>query len=451
MRVSSYNQAVRFLEQFWRKPGQKDYLADRKNPELYLKRTRYFLRLFGNPDKGIKFVHIGGTAGKGSVATALHNILTASGKRVGLFTSPFCTTSIEKISVNGTYISPREFVILVNYLKPYIKKAYKLGPHGGPSYFEIFFAMALLHFKRKNCHWAVLETGLGGKYDATNVIKRSAVSAITNVNFDHTELLGRTLKQIAQDKAGIIKSGTHFFTTEERPHVLKNFKKICQKKNVPMRVVKNQIRHPQYWRGIVRFRMDGIKTPFRSHLTGSHQFRNISLATAIAKHLKIPENAIREGIANTRLPCRFEIVQKNPLVVLDGAHNVAKMKSVAENLKYLDFRKVILVLAVAKDKDLKGILRVIAPLAEKIFATTFHKEERQCYEAEKIAIIAKKYKKRSTKIAVVENPNLALRKALKAARPQDLVLITGSFFLAGELRKFWYSEEFILKRLTSFD
>jgi len=157
----------------------------------------------------------------------IHEVLLVSGKKVGSFTSPFVVTSIEKVKVGELYISPEEFADIVEYLKPFIDEAYISGPYGRPSYFEIFFAIALVYFKQQKCEWVVLEVGLGGRYDATNIIERPIVTAITNIDYDHTEILGKTLKKIAFDKAGIIKTGAEFFTTEQNKSVLAVFSEIC--------------------------------------------------------------------------------------------------------------------------------------------------------------------------------------------------------------------------------
>lgn len=226
-----------FLQGLNNLPLDGDYLVDKHHADRYIKRMRYFLNLIGNPDKGMKLIHIAGTSGKGTVTNMVHEILLASGKNVGSFTSPFVTTPIEQIKVGDAYISPDEFADIVEYLKPFIDVAYTEGPYGSPSYFEIFFSIALVYFQRKKCDWVVLEVGLGGRYDATNVIERPSVTAITNIDYDHTELLGKTLRKIASDKAGIIKSGSAFFTTEQRPALLKIFSSICDEKRVAFRAL----------------------------------------------------------------------------------------------------------------------------------------------------------------------------------------------------------------------
>lgn len=418
-----YHQAVDFLEGLSNLPAEKDYMRDHSNPSLYLKRMRYFLALLGNPDRQFKFIHITGTAGKGTVTTMVHEMLLASGKRVGSFTSPFVTTSIEKIRVGEQYIGPDELADIVEYLKPYVDAAYATGPYGKPSYFELFLAIAFVYFQRQKCEWVVLEVGAGGRYDATNVIQKPIVTAITMIDYDHMELLGHTLREIARDKAGIIKRGSAFFTTERRPGLLKLFQKICTEKKVPMRVIAG---------------VPGSATDYHE--------RNKALSRAIAEHLGIPAKSISAGIRHTRLQCRFEIMQKNPLIVLDGAHNRAKIRSTIENLKQLRFRRLYLIIGTADSKDKTSMLQQIAPLADHIMFTRFQIKDRKCAHPKELLALSKKYLKKGARAEIFLDPEQALMRARGHAGMKDIILVAGSFFLAGELRKNWVSEEQILRK-----
>lgn len=399
-------------------------MIDKHHADVYLKRMRYFLELLGNPDRGRKFIHIAGTSGKGTVTNMIHEILLTSGKKVGSFTSPFVTTSIEKIKAGDKYISPDEFADIVDYLKPFIDKSYVNGPYGRPSYFEIFLAITLVYFKKQKCDWVILEAGLGGRYDATNVIEKPVITAITNIDYDHTELLGKTLKKIAFDKAGIIKRGSEFFTAEQRVSLLKIFGEICREKHVPLHQLPRQ---------------------------NNYQKRNKELATAIARYLKISEKHIARGIKNARLMCRFETVQNKPLVIIDGAHNRSKIKTTVDNLKEIKFEKLYLIVGIAENKDHASILKQIIPLADYIFFTRFQNRGRECAHPKKLLIKAKKYLKKKASTEIFLDLERAALHALKKAGPEDLILIVGSFFLAGEARKFWFSEERILERRKIFN
>ena len=404
---SRYHDAVRYLEGLSNIASGPDYMLARRSlgegrdPTIYIKRMRWFLDLLGNPERGFKYVHITGTAGKGTVATTIHYSLFTSGHRTGLFTSPFVTTSIEKIQVDNLYIAPDEFADIVDEIKPALDRAFRECPYGGPSYFERFLAMALLYFKKQTCEWVVLEVGCGGRYDATNVIPPPVISAITNIDYDHMHILGKTLTKIAWDKSGIIKKGSRFFTTEQRPRLRKIMEDICREQGASF-----------------------------SYLKGGNE----ELVEAMGFG-KAPE---------VKLPARFEIVpasrqggQKNPLVIIDGAHNRAKVRHTAEQLKQLTYGKLHLVAALAANKD-RDILDAIP--ADFFYPTRFQNPERQCMNPAKLMPGAK----------IFTDSSQALDAALAAAKPEDAILITGSFYLAGELRQRWHPEDRILKNRHSF-
>lgn len=421
-KFEKYYKAIDFLEGLSNLPLHGDYMIDKHHADIYIKRMRYFLNLLGNPDKNFKFIHIAGTSGKGTVTNMVHEILLASGKKVGSFTSPSVTTSIEKIKVKDKYISPDEFTDIVDYLKPFIDKSYINGPYGRVSYFEIFLAIALIYFKRQKCDWVILEVGLGGRYDATNVIKKPIITAITNIDYDHTELLGKTLKKIAYDKAGIIKRGSVFFTTEQRQSLLKIFNEICSEKNVPMHRLIKQNGYQKY---------------------------NKELAAAITRHIEISDKNISEGIKNPRLMCRFEVVQSMPLVVLDGAHNRSKIKTTIGNLKKLKFKKLHLIIGIADKKDCTSILKQIISQSDFISFTRFQNKDRKCAHPKKLLAKSRQYFKKGTRSKIYLDPENALSDALSLAKSDDLILVTGSFFLVGGLRKHWHSENLILRRRKS--
>ncbi len=418
-----YHDAINFLEGLSNLPLDGDYMIKQRHLGVYLKRMRYFLELIGNPDKGMKYIHITGTAGKGTVTNMIHEILNVSGKNVGSFTSPFVTTSIEKIKVKDSYISPDELADIVEYLKPFIDKAYLTGPYGRPSYFEIFLAIAFIYFKQQKCEYVVLEVGLGGRYDATNVIEKAVATAITTIDYDHTHILGKTLKEIAYDKAGIIKKGSAFFTAEQRPDLIKIFDVICKEKKLKL----NQIQYQE-----------------------NYQEYNKALASEITRSLGVSEQDIKKGIAIARLQCRFEIIQKRPFVVLDGAHNRSKIRSTIVNLENLIFNKLYLIVGLAENKDDTLILNQIIPLADKVYITRFQTKDRKCAHPKELTERSQKYLKKSARTETFLDPSQALTKALSKAKEDDLVLVTGSFFLAGEMRKKWFPEKWILSKRKNF-
>lgn len=414
-----YYKAVSFLEGLSNLPIEGDYMVRRSNLGVYLKKMRHFLKRIGNPDKGIKFIHITGTAGKGSVTNMIHEVLNVSGINVGSFTSPFVTTSLEKIKVKDLYISPNEFADIVDYLKPHLDKEYQHSPYGRPSYFELFLAIALVYFERKKCEWVVLEAGCGGRYDATNVIENPVITAITNIDYDHMHILGNTLRQIAYDKAGIIKKGCHFFTTEKRKALLKIFSDVCDENKVKLNNVS---------------------------VSGDYQAQNIALVQTVTQKLDINDECINKGINKAHLQCRFEIMQQKPLVVLDGAHNRAKIRSTVANLKKLNFRKLYLVIGMADNKDGDSMLEQIVPLADSVQVTRFQIKDRKCTHPKRLLAEVRTYLRKGVSVSLSLDPEVSLDKAIEKAGKSDLVLVTGSFFLVGELRKRWFSEEFILRK-----
>jgi dihydrofolate synthase/folylpolyglutamate synthase len=418
-----YREALDFIEGLSNIPSNGDYLVDQHDPSVYLKRIKYFLDLIGNPEKNFKYIHVAGTAGKGTVTNMLHEILFASGKKVGSFSSPPVVSAIERIRVNEFYISPDRFADIVDGLKPQIDKAYDEGPFGGPSAFEIFLAIAFIYFRQKKCEWVVLEVGLGGRYDATNIISAPKITAVTSIDYDHTELLGKTLSKIANDKAGIIKSRSEFFTAEERSPVIGIFKRICAEQGAAFHQIPRQ---------------------------SDYHGRNEALATAIAKKIGIAEKHVVRGLRQSRLPCRFEIMEQEPLIILDGAHNRSKIKATLGDLKKFPFRKLFLIIGIAENKDHVSILKEIAPRADVILITRYQNKDRKCAAPKKLAEKARAFLKNGARVRTYLDPNQALCEARQKARPNDMILITGSFFLAGEMRRHWRSEEKILKLRKSF-
>lgn len=416
-KFQKYHDAVKFLESLVNIPLDQEYMSHRSDPAVYLQRMKHFLKLLGNPEKGFKFVHVTGTSGKGTVSTMVYEMLCTVGKRAGLFTSPFVTTTIEKIQALGRYIPPADFARIVEKLKPMIDKMYVSGGYGRSSYFEIILAIALIYFKEKKCEWVVLEVGCGGRYDATNVISPPAASAITNIDYDHTHILGKTLNKIAWDKAGIIKKGSKFFTSEERPRLIKLFKKICT----------------------------SVGANFNQIATNTnYQVLNTNLAKEIGKSIGLKESAMEKGIANTKLPARFEVMQKKPMAIVDGAHNRSKMRSTTYNLSKLKYQRLYLVFSISDNKDSHSVLMEIIPQADHIIFTRFTSPERKCASPSRLQLEAKQFMKKGAKSEISLDPNVAMRRALKLAKPNDLVFGTGSFFLAGDLRKHWVSEEQVL-------
>jgi dihydrofolate synthase / folylpolyglutamate synthase len=415
----------------------------REKRKFFISRLRFLLKLIGNPDHGLKFIHITGTSGKTSTTFFTAGILQAAGFKVGVFVSPHVTSITERIHLNDKLISAAELTEIIAYLEPFLSICAAKSPYGCPSFFETMLAVAIVYFKKQKCDYAVLEAGIGGMFDATNVIKNNKASVITNVGLDHTDVLGKTREEIARDKAGIIKRGGKFFTAERDPKIYKIFADICHAKKVPFRRINGDYKIIKNDLSGVNFSYAGKN--FKIGLPGDHQVVNAVLAFETVKNIVGDDlQAMKKGIAKIFVPCRLEEVSTCPQIILDGAHNVDKMKTTAEFVRQSKYRKLHLIIGLSKNKDVEGILREIIPLADKIYLTRFLHRDRKGQYLQKMNLIATRLNRNKPLFFI--DPHEAMRVARKNAGKNDLILVTGSFFLAGELRGEWFPEEYILEK-----
>ena len=406
------------------------YLYSLESPKikLGLERINTLLAKAGNPEKGLRCIHVAGTNGKGSVCAMIFYVLREAGYKVGLYTSPHLKRFNERIRVNGHFITDKEIVDYFLRVKPFITNQ---------SFFEITTAMAFIYFKEKNVDFVVLETGLGGRLDATNVIV-PLISAITNIELEHTELLGNTIEKIAFEKAGIIKNNVPVVTGAEGK-ALQVIEKIAKQRNVPLILAK---KYPK-----VNFK----------HLNGAFQQQNKDIAlTAIeilkkTHPIKINENQIIDGIKKTRWAGRLQFISRN--VLADCAHNPSgfealknelgiikspetKVSGELKNKKFLSKQKniqnFIFVIGVQKDKDAFNMLKTISPLASAVIFTK-SKNEKALNPQGLLRIFNKINKNKTIQTKITNNPKMALRHARKTAGKNDLVVVTGSIYLVGEV------------------
>ena len=425
--------------------GRKEYLSDKKNCSLYLKRLQFFLDLIGNPEKKIPhYIHVTGTSGKGSVCLMLDSILRASGKKVGTLTSPHASVIQERWTVNGRMMSGKDFAKVVTEIKPKFDEYIRKSPYDMVSYFEIMTAIALYFFAKQKVDWAILEVGMGGRYDSTNIIPYKDIAVITNIGLDHTDVLGDTKEKIAYEKAGIIKPGCTVFTSEKDKKVLSVIEEECKKDKV-----KFQISLPRRQAGDFRFQnIQSSILNLKSTISGRHQLSNAQLCTDIAQYLKIPNKAITAGLKRVKLPLRMEIVSKNPTIILDGAHNPDKMKTTISSINNLksSILNLHLIIGFSADKDTKQMIRQLATLKPQSIACT-RQTQNTFRKVANPGTIAAQFKKLlpKTKIEVFLDPIDALNWSLKnesarrnlaphGARASDTILVTGSIFLSGEIR-----------------
>ncbi len=328
-----------------------------------LERIERITSMCGYPQRSMRFIHIAGTNGKGSTSVMLSNILTAAGYRTGLSTSPYITDFRERFRINGQMISEKELAQTVSELYPIITALDNEGLVANE--FEVVVAITLLWFAKRKCDYAVLEVGLGGRFDATNVIPAPDCAVITHIDLDHTDLLGDTVDKIAAEKCGIIKKGSKVvaypFQYDKAMQVISS---ACSDKGCPLVV-------PQIpaWEGDLsgsRFNYNG--TEYNLHLVGEHQLYNAVTAIEAATAIGVKNSYIQQGIAAAAMPARVEVISQSPTVILDGAHNPDGMKALAKALDLLGNERPVAIMGMLKDKDVSGALECVAHRFDAIIA-----------------------------------------------------------------------------------
>ncbi len=374
--------------------------------EWDLRNIRRLLSLLGNPEQKLRIVNVTGTNGKGSATVMLSAILREAGYSVGTYTSPHMDDFRERISINARMIPPSALVRIYSRMK----SLFRLFPRDSLSFFEITTAIALEYFAEKGVDFAVLEAGMGGRLDATNVGPQELL-VITTVDLDHTAMLGGTVGEIAREKAGLLR-GKILLTGETKPEALRAFRQACKRKGV-------------------RLIQETSPLAVKLRLLGKHQFRNAAIAAHAARLLVpgISSPAIRNGLSKAFIPGRMEIVSRSPLIVMDGAHNPAAAKALAKSLSLFRRRRLILVFGAMRDKDADGVLRELAPLADVVILNQPALE--RAMPLKRLARIASKYAK---DIKAVRGVRKSLALAKRLAKRGDLVLVTGSLYMLAEAR-----------------
>jgi len=402
-----------------------------------LARIEALLKRLGEPQLAARSVHIAGTKGKGSTSAMIASMLTASGYRTGLYTSPHLHTFRERIKVDGELIAEKEFAKIVEGLKPEVEAVNCLGGFGELTTFEILTALAFVYFKERGVDFQVLETGLGGRLDATNVVKPE-VCVITSISFDHTEVLGNTLAQIAMEKAGIIKPGSRVVSAPQASEASMVIEKVCRERGASLIRAGKEVawRRNKFSDSGQSFQLKGIRGDYdlTIPLLGEHQLENAALAVVALEVLadlgvKFSSADIATGLSQVCWPGRLQILQHNPLFVVDGAHNAHSAMKLREALKqYFDFDGVILIVGTSQDKDIAGIVAELSPLPSMVIVTRSH-HPRAVATSELIA----EFSKWGIKPQVTENVASAVDLALVEAKPIDLICATGSLFVVAEV------------------
>ena len=414
--------------------GIIDYLygLERHGIKPGLERIRALLSVLGNPQGSFRSIHVAGTNGKGSVCSMAASVLIDAGFRTGLYTSPHLVKFNERISVSGKTISEKELIEAAREVKAASKKA---GVSGTITFFEFTTAMAFLHFRKKKVEFAVVETGMGGRLDATN-LAAPMVSVITNIALDHTAWLGSAIKEIAGEKAGIIKPGVPVITGAAQRTALSVIKATAKKASSAVYVM-GQDFHAEG--ECASFSYSGLSsglTGLKLGLNGGHQVGNAALALAAievlrAKGVHITAQAIRKGLKEACWPGRFEILSRRPLAVLDGAHNPNGAASLKNALSSLKKKRLILVIGIMSDKDMDGILKELVPASDLVIATK-PKGERSAT----LPVLMQAASRYGKPVAGVEAVKDACKKALSLASPTDCVCVSGSLFTVGEAREY---------------
>jgi dihydrofolate synthase / folylpolyglutamate synthase len=428
--------------QFWF--GRVNY--EQKSPQVgdfKLERMRQLLAFLGNPHANLRIIHIAGSKGKGSTSALLASILQHQGYRVGLFTSPHLVAVEERIQVDRQTISKDELATLLGEIRAATPDAFMKEL----TFFEIGTALGFLHFARRHVDFAVVEVGLGGRFDSTNVCD-PMLSIITSISFDHTQILGDTLAQIAFEKAGIIKPGRPTISGVRDPEARAVIERVCAERKSPLTQFDGDFRcvhepaiidaNRETWPTVQVTTRSAAWPALSVGLIGEHQARNAALAIAAVEELRgqgasISAHAVGDGLADVHWPARLEIVARRPLVLLDCAHNVASAQALVQALT-ASFRapgRRLLIFGGNRDKDLAGMLDVLTPMFDRIYLTSFQGSARCENAAELASLLPAASVSKATQCAGAAD---AWRLARAEATPDDLICITGSVFLAGELR-----------------
>ena len=396
-----------------------------------LGRTQELLSKMGNPEKKLKFVHIAGTNGKGSTAAMTASILQQAGYKVGLYTSPYIYRFHERMQVNGVQISDEDLAAVTEYVQPFAQSMAE-----SPTEFELVCCIAFEYFLRKNCDIVVLEVGMGGAFDATNVIEAPEVAVITNIGLDHTDFLGNTLEEIAATKAGIFKEGGNAVIYRGTPGVEKVFEDICAERNVSLRKADfdslNLLSH-----GLEGQTFDcGARKALALPLLGIHQRNNAAVVlsgndTLIDKGWNITEENIREGMRTVSWPGRFDIVGREPLFIIDGGHNPQCIEALVVNIRdYLTDKKVIALTGVLADKDYADMYKPVMPYVREFVCVTPPNPRK--LEAAELAKHLQGVGAKATACASIEE---GVRTARALAGHDGVVLCFGSLYTIGSIKE----------------
>ncbi|RXE57770.1 bifunctional folylpolyglutamate synthase/dihydrofolate synthase [Acetivibrio mesophilus] len=409
--------------------------------KLGLDNIQELLELMDNPHKKLKYVHVAGTNGKGSTVAFISSILKESGYRVGIYTSPYIERFTERIRINSDEISKEDLARITQYVKEKVElMALRGGNH--PTEFEIVTAIAFQYFYEKGCDIVVLEVGLGGRFDSTNIIDAPLAAVITTISYDHMARLGNTLEKIAFEKAGIIKYGTDVVLYPQAPEADRVFEEVCRERDSRL--------HRLFFESvnIKDFSIDGQEFDYgefkslKIRLLGEHQVKNAVVALEAAlilaqKGYSISEDSIRKGLSDAKWPGRLELLKKEPIFLIDGAHNAEGAQTLSGFLKtYFPHKKIVFIIGILKDKDYMAMIEECAPLAEYIIAVSPNSD--RALPAKALAQSLECYCKNVLISDTIVN---AVAKSLDITPKDGLICAFGSLYYIGEVRNMLLSLE----------
>lgn len=431
----SYTEASAWLSSF-----------DRYGWIFGLERITFLLEKLGNPHQHLQVIHVAGTNGKGSVCKYISSVLLKAGYTVGVYLSPHVERFSERIIIGDQEISKEDLHRLITEVRPVVEEM--KTQNNPPTFFEIVTALAFMHFQNRMVDYAVVEVGLGGRFDATNVVS-PLVSVITNISLEHTDILGPDLSSIASEKAGIIKDHIPVVTAATH-EAADTIRRIAQEHTAPLVLVDQTMwKRTSFQKNHQEFVVHGSFKDYtvRTSLLGTHQGENIAVAIAAIEQLQthgmyITDNDIAEGIATASHPGRLEIVSEDPLILLDGAHNPAGMCMLAQTIQQ-DFssHRLILVLGVLKDKDATAMISTIMSLADEIIVTKSGNP--RAADPLLLKEIIKNLDPHKS-VYVEASTTTAIERARRLAAPDDLICVSGSLFTVGEVRSYLLSRRTVM-------
>lgn len=424
----NYREAIEYIH------GTKKF-----GSKLGLDNIRELLRLLGNPHNDLKFIHVAGTNGKGSTSSFIASILIEGGYKVGLFTSPYLEVFNERMRINNQDISDDSLAKMTLTVKEKVDEMLERGM-AHPTEFEIVTAIAMQYYKEENVDFVVLEVGLGGRYDSTNVIENSVASVITTISMDHTDILGDTIGKIAYEKAGIIKDNGFVVSYPQENEAQEVIVEVAKEKNARLAFVPTyniEVKETTEFGSKFSFEYKNTKmTDLEIGLIGAHQTQNAAtaLTTVLALreegHISITDEAIKKGLRGTKWSGRLEVLRRKPTFLIDGAHNIQGIQALKNTLKSVfSYDKLILGVAILADKDVDHMIEELTPIADKIVVT-----EANIFRALKAEELAAKIEKYNNNITIESNIEKAVQKTFEIANENDLILFSGSLYLIGDVR-----------------